>query len=100
MSRKTEKVAPDVVEAIDTVIRARMARWGYTHAEVRPGLDHGGDPVIFVDAHYELREEPLVPGVTYGLVTEVRDAIEALGEGRFPHIRHQFHELQKTTRDP
>ena len=73
-----------------------MERWGFTHADIRPGFDHDGDPVIFVDARYELKPEPLDPRVTFGLISDVRQAIEALGEDRFPHVRHRFHEMQTT----
>ena len=98
MSLKPAKLSPEVVAAIDAILRARMARWGYTHADIRPGYDHDGDPVVHVDAHYALRSEPLDPRAALGVDGEVIDAIQALGEERFPHIRHRFHELQTTTR--
>ena len=98
MSTKPEKLSPEVVAAIDAILRSRMARWGYTLADIRPGYDHDGDPVVHVDAHYALRPEPLDPRATRGLTGEVIEAIQALGEERFPLIRHRFHELQTTTR--
>lgn len=99
MVRRVEKIDDQVLAAIDRIIRARMAPWGYTGLRVRAGLDWMGDPVLFIDVDYKLMEQPLDPRVTFGLVTDVLAAIEDLGEERFPHISHHFHEDQTTTQD-
>ena len=91
-----EKIDEAVVRKIDDVIRARMERWGCETVRVKPDLDHDGDPIIRVDVDYRLMEEPLDSGATFDLLTEVWFAIEKLGEHRFPHVRHHFHERQTT----
>jgi hypothetical protein len=100
MNAKTETIDPKVAKAVEDVLRARMGRWGFTRARIRPGLDHDGDPVLFIDAEYRLMPEPLDPRATFGLVTDVRDALERIGETRFPHVRHHFDERQTTAKFP
>lgn len=95
-----EKVVDRIVMAVNEVLRARMERWGFTHARIRPGFDHDGDPVLFIDAEYKLMPEPLDPRVTFGLISEVRRALERLGETRFPHVRHRFDPRQTTMKYP
>ena len=76
-----------------------MARFGFRRARVRAGLDWTGEPVLFIDADYDLVKDPLELGSTFELPVELIDALEALGEFRFPHLRHHFDERQTTTAD-
>jgi hypothetical protein len=96
MANKRDIVDPAVVAAINKVLAARMGRYGFTSARVEPGLDHDGDEVLFIEAVYPYSEIPLTKGATYGLGSEVRRALEDLGESRFPHIRHRFDQRQRT----
>jgi hypothetical protein len=98
MTTQTDRVDEKVRRAVDDVLKRRMGRWGFTNARISPGLDHDGDPVLFVDAEYRLVREPLDPRATFGLVTELRAALQALGENRFPHISHHFDERQTTAK--
>ena len=65
---------------------------------VYPGRDHDDDPVIFIDARYDLIEEPIELDSALGLVGALRDALESLGETRFPHVRHHFDDRQQVAR--
>ncbi len=87
-------VSPKIVDLIERAISANMAPYGYRGIRVRPGEDHDGDPVIFVDVDYDLTETPLDIGATSGILTPLRDKMWEAGERRFPHIRHRFHEQQ------
>ena len=97
MSTRTEIIDDKIVRAVEDVIRARMGRYGFRRAQVRAGFDWTGEPTLFIDAAYDLVATPLKLGVTYGLAIEVLGALEARGEERFPHIRHDFPEDQTTT---
>jgi hypothetical protein len=78
------------IQAVKRLLHERMDRFGFLDAEVVPGRDHDGDPVLFVEADYRLSPEPIDPRVTFDLIGEVRRTLRALGESRFPHIRHHF----------
>ena len=99
MAARTEIIDDKIITAIEDVIRKRMARFGFRRARVRPGLDWTGEPTLYIDAEYDLVKEPLELGVTYGLEVDLMDALEAVGEFRFPHLRHHFDERQTTTAD-
>jgi uncharacterized lipoprotein YmbA len=45
--------------------------------DVRAGQDHDGDPVILVEAQYDLSERPIDPRVTAKLTTTLRDRLPA-----------------------
>lgn len=95
MANKRNIVDPAVVAAINKVIAARMGRYGFTNASVEPGLDHDGDEVLFIDAAYNYSDRPIESGATFGLVSELLDALEEIGEFRFPHTRHRFPDRQR-----
>lgn len=92
---RKEAVAQEAVAEIRRLLRERMGRFGFREADVRPGRDHDGDPVIFVEAAYDVSDAQIDPKVAISLIGEVRRALEALGEDRFPHIRHRIGERQK-----
>lgn len=97
MSPKANVVDPEIVEAIEKVLRTRMGRFGFRSALVRSGLDHMGEPILFIDADYDLVSEPLQLGATLGLTGDLVEALEKVGEYRWPHVKHHFDERQSTT---
>jgi hypothetical protein len=74
--------------AVKTAIRADMARFGYRSVMVEPGLDYDGDPVIWIDVHYEDSNDPVDTKAMADLVPKISRLVRTLGEDRFPHIRH------------
>ncbi len=100
MARKSETIDKKVIGAIEGVLKARMGRFGFKRATIRAGEDRDGDPVLRIDAEYTYSEKPIDVRATVGLTTEMRDALEKVGEDRFPHIRHHFDERQQTTKYP
>ncbi len=94
----TTAVRPELVEQIKATMRENMGPFGLKTVEVRPGEDHDGDPVIFIDATYDLSETPIDTEVTYYLVGKMSRLLLDAGELRFPHIRNRFHELQKVAK--
>lgn len=63
--------------------------------EVVPGLDHDGDPVLFVEIQFRHVE----PGIDLNALSQstlaVRRALWAIGERRYPHLRYDFHDDQR-----
>jgi len=87
---KQEPVDPAVRAAIEETIRQAMAPFGYHSTDIQPGLDHDGDPVLFVHITYEDSPVPVDPNVMAELGHTVRRTAWQHGEERFPHIRHHF----------
>jgi hypothetical protein len=98
MQEKRLPVAPELVVQINRVVREAMGPFGLRSVEVRPGEDHDGDPVILVEAQYDLSERPLEPGITSELAGTVRELVRNAGETRFAHVWHKFHEKQKVAK--
>jgi hypothetical protein len=95
MRQDVDSVEPRIVELIERTVRESMQPFGLTAVEVRAGEDHDGDPVIFVEAHYELSETPVDTMVIIELLGILRERLWNAGEKRFPHIRHKFDERQE-----
>ncbi len=66
---------------------------------MEPGEDHDGDPVLFIDAEYELAGEPVDAEVTIATGSELGRRLIELGELRFPHLRHRLPEGKKVLGD-
>jgi hypothetical protein len=92
MHEQLPMVAPEVVALIERTVRESMSPFGLKSVEVEPGEDHDGDPVIFVEANYDLSGTPIDTEVTARLTSVLRDRLWEAGERRFPHIHHNFDE--------
>jgi hypothetical protein len=99
MSLELRAASAEVVKAIDQILQSHLALNGYRRVDVVADFDWDGEPILVCNAHYDLRTEPLDLRVLDGILTEIVDAIRALGEERFPHVRHHFHENQLVAED-
>jgi hypothetical protein len=95
MHEPARPVEPEIVALIGRTIRETMEPFGLRSVEVRAGEDHDGDPVIFVEAQYDLSATPIDPAVNAKLSFDLWQLLLAAGEARFPHVRHKYHEQQK-----
>jgi hypothetical protein len=84
-----------LIELVRATVRESMQAFGLRDVSVRAGEDHDGEPVLFIEADYDLSDTPIDTAVTAALTTKLRDKLWAAGETRFPHIRHKFPEAQK-----
>jgi hypothetical protein len=84
------EIRDDVIATINEVLKRRLGRFGFTRAQIRAGEDHDGDPVLFIDARYKLSDDPVDAAETAGARSEIHKRLLALGESRFPHIKHHF----------
>ena len=89
-----EPISLSVTDAINSVLRSEMGRYGFSHADVYPGQDHDGEQVLIIEAVYRPYSGGIPRHATFGLVRKVRDRLGGLGERRFPHIRHKFDDGQ------
>jgi hypothetical protein len=61
---------------------------------MRAGFGHDGDPILFVVAHFDLLPAPIDAGITVGIIDALRDALDEIGESRFPIVTYDFHDDQ------
>ncbi len=92
-------IRPEVKTEIERILRENLSRYGLVRATIEPDADHDGDPAIFINAEYELSDEPVDSRVTLSTLSMLRDRLIALGEDRFPYLRHHFAEGQKVLGD-
>ncbi|MSO75622.1 MAG: hypothetical protein EXQ87_01730 [Alphaproteobacteria bacterium] len=90
LATKIERADDEAVQVIERIVQDRLGPFDIKGVRVEPGLDHCGDPILFIEVRYRKSRKPVDASVTFGLVTEVREALEAVGETRFPHVRHRF----------
>jgi hypothetical protein len=93
-------VPPELVELIERTVHAAVDPFGLRSVEVRPGENHAGEPVIFIEAVYDLSETPIDPEVNANLSGDLWQMLLDAGETRFPHVRHKYHELQTVKSRP
>ena len=98
MQELAHTVDPKIVELIRRTVHESMEPFGLHAVHVRAGEDHDGDPVIFVEAEYDLSDRPIDSDVTANLVSTLRGQLWERGEARFPHIRNKFDERQEVGR--
>jgi hypothetical protein len=91
VATRIERVEEKAVQVIQRIIQDRLGPFDINkNVRVEPGLDHDGDPVLFIEVRYKKSKKPVNANVANRLGTEIREALEAIGETRFPHIRHRF----------
>ncbi|QPN68758.1 hypothetical protein [Synechococcus sp. CBW1006] len=88
-------VPVEVDQAIRTAVEPLLQSQGLDHTQVIPGLDHDGDPVLYVELQFRLVEPGVDPKVLIQAGPAVRQALWAIGERRFPHLRYAFQPSQQ-----
>jgi len=68
---------------------------GPRNVRVNPGLDHDGDPVLFLHLKFRLVEPGIDPSLLSDSAISLRRALWEMGERRFPHLRYDFHDDQR-----
>ena len=94
MARKDE-IPEDIRAAINAMLWQEVGAFGLHKVSVSAGEDHDGDPVIWVDADFEAKGEPIDPKAFAALVGKLHKGVWEMGETRFPHLRNHFSEDQK-----
>ena len=88
-------VSAEVEQTIRDELEELLSSQGLEGVLVNPGLDHDGDPVLFVHLKFRLVEPGIDPNLLSQSTICVRRALWKIGERRFPHLRYDFHEDQK-----
>lgn len=88
-------VTAEVEQAIRSTLEPLLTSQGLEGMQVHPGLDHDGDPVLFVQLKFRLVEPGIDPNLLSQSTISVRRALRAIGERRYPHLRYDFHDDQR-----
>ena len=88
-------MSAEVEQTIRDVLKELLSSQGLEGVLVNPGLDHDGDPVLFVHLKFRLVEPGIDPNLLSQSAICVRRALWKIDERRFPHLRYDFHEDQK-----
>lgn len=92
---RPEDLPPELAEAIVRLLKERLARFGLERVEVRSGLDHAGEPALFIEAWYRLSPEPIDPEALAQAHLALQDLLIEWGEERFPYVRDHFDAKQR-----
>jgi hypothetical protein len=95
MQDSVADIKPEIAQLIERTVQESMRPFGLRSIVARAGEDHDGDPVIFVEAQYDLSQTPVDTMVMAELISILRGRLWKAGEKRFPHIRHSFDERQE-----
>ena len=88
-------VSAEVGQTIHSVLEGLLSSQGLDGVQVIPGLDHDGDPALFVEIRFRMVEPGIDPKVLIQAGPALWRALGAIGERRFPHLRYDFREGQK-----
>jgi len=88
-------VSAEVEQTIRIVLEEHLTSQGLEGVQVNPGLDHDGDPVLFVHLKFRLVEPGINPSLLSDSAITVRRTLWNMGERRFPHLRYVFHDDQR-----
>jgi len=91
----TSTLPADAAQALERVLRQRLASAGLKRVEAEAGQDFEGDEALYLDLYFDLVEPELDPEPFNFLTTELRETLESFGERRFPHLRYHFDARQK-----
>ncbi len=87
-------VSAEVEQTIRETLLPILSSQGMECVQVIPGLDHDGDPVLFVEIKFRLVQPGVDPKVLIQTGPALWRALMAIGERRFPHVRYDFEDGQ------
>ncbi|MCH9714393.1 MAG: hypothetical protein K0U63_07595 [Cyanobacteria bacterium] len=88
-------VSAEVEQTIRSVLEEHLSSQGLEGVLVIPGLDHDGDPALFIEIRFRMVKPGVDPKVLIQAGPALWRALGAIGERRFPHLRYDFQEGQK-----
>jgi hypothetical protein len=77
------------------VLEGHLNSQGLECVLVNPGLDHDGDPVVFVHLKFRLVAPGIDPPRLSDSAIILRRVLWAIGERRYAHVCYDFHKDQR-----
>ena len=90
-------LSPTVLGLIESTLKKRLANQALRLVDVTPIIDSEGESALSIDVQFDLIEPSLDAELFQFLTTDLRNALEEIGERRFPHLRYHFDERQKVS---
>lgn len=88
-------VSAEVEQTIRDVLEGLLSSQGMEDLLVIPGLDHDGDPALFIEIRFRMVKPGVDPKVLIQAGPALLRSLGGIGERRFPHLRYDFREGQK-----
>ncbi len=83
----------ELTALLEPIVRKWLSPQGLRFVEVRSGLDHDGEPSIFLDAVHSARSDEIDPDAVLGAIGEMQAALVSQEDLRFPYLRHSIPDL-------
>jgi hypothetical protein len=80
----------EIKDLIEPVLHAALENHGFESAEVRSGLDHDGDPVLFIKLRFGPPAHMLSGAEANNVLALTGRLLVQHGEERFPHMDYSF----------
>ena len=87
-------VSAELEHTIRQTLEPILSSQGMEGVQVIPGLDHDGDPALFVEIKFRLVVPGVDPKVLIHTGPALWGAVLSIGERRFPHVRYHFQDGQ------
>jgi hypothetical protein len=88
-------VSAEVDQTIRSVLEEHLTSQGLDGVLLNLGLDHDGDPVLFVHLKFRVVEPGINPRLLSDCAITLRRALWEMVERRLPHLRYDFHDDQR-----
>jgi len=83
LHKQTDSAA---IEALTQTIRKRFDAAAIDQIGIHSGVDHIGEPAIFVSVRLKAGKDRLPPEKSVDLQLELRDVLDEVGDDRFPYL--------------
>ena len=88
-------VSAVVEQTMSSVLKELLNSQGLEGVLLNLGLDHDGDPVLFVNLKFRVVEPAINPRLLSNCAVTLPRALWEMVERRFPHLRYGFHDDQR-----
>lgn len=80
----------DIVQLVTPKLRDVLGKFGFRDAIAKSGLDHDGDPVVFMEIHYGEAAPELDPQASIDATIRAMEEMRQHGDERFVHMNHVY----------
>ncbi|HLH11744.1 MAG TPA: hypothetical protein VKV77_07700 [Methylovirgula sp.] len=77
---------PEVQAVAQRILREKLGPFGFSEARVNAGLDHDGEPALFVDAIFQPNAPNIGGRASSEALVALRNALLEKDEERFPYL--------------
>jgi len=84
MLQKQRETAAE--KALTQIIQKRFDAAALAQIKIHSGVDHAGEPAIFVNVHLKAGKQRLAPERSVDLQIAMRNALQDISDDRFPYL--------------